>query len=769
MSAAVQALKPGHLPTSSAWSRSLKGLLVGVVIGLGGAVLGLSPLGSDFETGVGLPWLFNIRGAIVPPKEVVVVAIDGRTGGQLGLPSAPREWPRSIHARLVDALIQRGASVVVFDVLFEKPKSPEDDRAFAEAVARANRVVLVEKLTGKREPVADAEGVYRGTVWIEELVPPMPSLAESARGLAPFPLPKLEAAVSEFWVFKDSVGGVPMMPAMAFQIHALGAYPEWLRLLRRSDAPGVRELPSEAGELTGAQRVRDLSRATRRLFDQSPGLGEALAGLVERDEALAHAPETRGLLKALTRLYDSDPHRYLNFYGPAGTIATIPYAAVIKGRDPNLQEGALDFTGKVAFVGYSDLYDPGQPDRFYTVFTRSDGVDLSGVEIAATAFGNLLTDRTLKPLGTLAAALALVSFGTLMGAIVYLLPAVAGVPLSLALAALYALAAQWSFSAQEIWLPLATPLLAQFPAALFLGLFAQYRLERRRRKHISGAINYYLPEHIARELTENRLDPSAANSVVYGTCLATDMAGFSTIAEKLGPGELASFLNEYFDALAQPLKRHHVDVTEFRADAIMCAWTAPAPEPATRNKAVLAALGAAEAIGRFKERHQLLGNRLRIGLESGWVYVGHAGGGGHFVYSIVGDCANTASRVEGLNKHLGTQLLATGSVIEGLDDLLLRPLGSFVFVGKSEALPIVEILSLRSTASEAQVRLCGRFGEVLAEFHEARWEPAAEGFERILAQYPDDGPAGFYLSLCQRYRDGASPPDDPRIIRMESK
>jgi adenylate cyclase len=341
--------------------------------------------------------------------------------------------------------------------------------------------------------------------------------------------------------------------------------------------------------------------------------------------------------------------------------------------------------------------------------------------------------------------------------------------LSLLLAIIYAVAGHWMFNQRDLWLPMATPLLAQFPIALFVGLLGQYLLERRRGRRISQAISYYLPENIARDLTENRLDPSAANKVVYSTCLATDMSGFSTIAEKLAPGELASFLNDYFDTIAQPLKRHHVDVTEFRADAIMCAWTTAEPNAGVRGKAVMAALEAAEAIARFKERHDMLGAKLRIGLESGWVYVGHAGGGGHFVYSIVGDCANTASRVEGLNKHIGTQLLATESVVTGLDNLLVRPLGSFQFVGKSEALPIMEIVAPRNSASPDHVLLCERFSEALDIFQKAHWDRAADRCKDMLTSYPEDGPARFYLSLCERYQSGAAEPDDPRIIRMDAK
>ncbi len=98
-------------------------------------------------------------------------------------------------------------------------------------------------------------------------------------------------------------------------------------------------------------------------------------------------------MTALAGLYEGGDQRYLNFYGPPGSIPNIPYNAVFNDGS------TTDFNGKVVFIGLSDLYDPGQPDRFYTVFTNDDGVDLSGVEIAATAFANMLTDRSLRPAG----------------------------------------------------------------------------------------------------------------------------------------------------------------------------------------------------------------------------------------------------------------------------------------------------------------------------------------------------------------------------------
>ncbi len=193
---------------------------------------------------------------------------------------------------------------------------------------------------------------------------------------------------------------------------------------------------------------------------------------------------------------------------------------------------------------------------------------------------------------------------------------------------------------------------------------------------------------------------------------------------------------------------------EFRADAIMCAGTADQPDVAIRRKAVLAALQASETIKQFEVQDVMLKARFRVGLEAGNVYVGHAGGGGQFVFSIVGNCANTASRIEGLNKYIGTQTLASKAVVDGLENLLLRPLGRFIFVGKSEPLSIVEILATRSDSNEAQAQLCARFAEGLDEFHREQWPMAVQRFESILSDYPNDGPSRFFLARCEQYRIG---------------
>jgi adenylate cyclase len=441
---------------------------------------------------------------------------------------------------------------------------------------------------------------------------------------------------------------------------------------------------------------------------------------------------------------------------------------------PELQLGwpdRVDLNGKVVFVGYSDLADPEQPDRFYTVFTGEDGVDLSGVEIMATAFANLLTDRSVRPSSLATASGITLTFGFTVGAALYLLPAVIGVAFGLVVSVMYVVAVQWAFSSADLWLPLATPLLVQLPVAVLIGLMGQYLVERRLERRMSRAIGYYLPANIVKDLTEKHLDPSKANKVVYGACLATDMSGFTAIAEKKSPTELATFMNAYFDEIANVIKRHAVDITNFTADTIMCAWIGTDPNSAAaRKKAVLAALDVMQAIDSFSKRDGSIQLTARIGLQDGNFYVGHTGGGGHLSYSILGDPANTASRLENLNKQLGTHILAAQSVIADLSSgILTRPLGSFRFVGKTEATPVCEILAPRFEATDSQMDLCNRFSHALEVLRARQWSEARALFQSILHQHEDDGPSRFYLARCQQHAQDEMSDADPTIVHLDRK
>jgi adenylate cyclase len=138
----------------------------------------------------------------------------------------------------------------------------------------------------------------------------------------------------------------------------------------------------------------------------------------------------------------------------------------------------------------------------------------------------------------------------------------------------------------------------------------------------------------------------------------------------------------------------------------------------------------------------------RFGLHCGDIMIGSVGASHHYEYRAVGDIVNTASRLQSLNKTLGTRLLASADTVEGLGALLTRPLGSFRLAGKATALRVVELRGLRAGASDAELALCERFAHALA-CHDARqWREASDRFAQILEHSGDDGPSRFYLARC---------------------
>jgi adenylate cyclase len=742
--------------------RSLAGGLVTAACGL---TLVLTPFGTTFERTFGLDWLFKMRGARTPPPDVAVVGINSGTGRALNLSRLPHDWPRTVHARLIDRLVVQDTRGIVFDIDFSRAKPGDEDAVLAQAIAGADRVVLFEWLSGRRERVVTSSGGDAGWTWVEQMQPPTAVLADAAKALGPFPLPKLDQAAFEFWAFKSSAGDAPTTAAVALQLKALTAYDTWLAALKAAKAPGVEQLAANAEEIKGPAEMRQLMQMQRRMFQQDASLTQRVVKAIDRLDGGTSNDATYQLLGALAALYAGPDHYYINFYGPPGTIPTIPYDSLLKekaGKDAGL-------TNAMAFVGYSDLYDPDQPDRFYTSFTGKDGVDLSGVEIMATAYANLLSQRTLVLSPVTHSALAVVAFGLLAGILAYLLPATLAVPAVLAFAALYAGLLQWRFNEADLWLPLATPALVQLPLALLIGLLGQYLLKRRKEEQMTKAIRYYLPESLVRDLAQRQVDPTTLNRVVFGACLATDMSDFIALAESKSPHELAVFMNQYFDALAQSLKRHGVDVMEFRADMIMCAWIAPTRSPAVCRKGMEAAIEVSEIITRFAQQHGSRHFTPRVGLQDGDVYVGHTGGGGHFLYSIVGDTANTAARLESLNKHLGTHVLAAESVVQDANGLLLRPLGLFRLRGKADPTSIFEILGRHNWARAEHIDLCSRFAEALAAFQRKEWQRAASLFEAISKSYVDDGPSRFYWAHSQKYAAEAPTFEGAAVIHMFEK
>ena len=720
----------------------------------------LTPLGVALEERFGLGWLFAVRGPLEPPADAVVVSLDRESAERLGLPEKIREWPRTVHASVIERLVAAGAAVVAFDVIFDREREPESDRALAQAVADAGRVVLFEFLDEEFRPLPGADGAQAGLLAQKQLRPPLPMFALGAAGTAPFPLPRMTEQVNHFWAFASELEARPTLPAVVLQRYAMPVLDDWARLLRQAGLPvGEGELVLEPERLASAAGLTAAMQALRRAFVADRTLGARLRA--ELDRTRPDAPARR-LLAALIALYDGPDSRYLDFYGPPGRVRTLPLYQLL--QEPVGSPKLPDLAGKVVFVGQSELINANQ-DGFPTVFEGPKSARMGGVEIAATALANLLDGRLLEPAG-LGLTLAWVGgFGVIVGLIAGLLPALIAVPFALAFAIAGYVCAQMLFARADLWLPVTVPLMIQLPFGVFGGLMLQYREAQRARANLSRGLGYYLPARIAAGLANAGVDPSALKEQLFAACMVTDAQRFTSLAEGMVPEQLSEFLDRYFEILFAVVERHGGIVTDVVGDGMTCIWTMPAPE--CRRRACLAALEIGQQVAAFNRRLAPLGLPTRMGLNAGQVMVGNVGGSGRFAYSVVGDCVNSAARIEGLNKQLGSRILATDAAAGDLPDLLLRPLGRFLLVGKTQPLRLAEILGRRDDPHDAPLLV--DFAEALARFEAERFAEAAERFAALLAAHPADGPTRFYLDRCRRYQSGAPLPPDPGLIRIEHK
>ncbi|HEX9627466.1 MAG TPA: adenylate/guanylate cyclase domain-containing protein [Acidiferrobacterales bacterium] len=726
-----------------------KAVLLGAIVGALGLLAGLTPPGLAVEETLGLDALFRLRGPQPAPAEAVVVTIDRESARALDLPNLPRKWPRALHGALVDRLVEAGAAVIVFDIIFTEPREPDGDRVLAEAVRRAGNVVLFEYLYKETLPLtADEQGQ---AMVLERRVPPYARLAGAAAARAPFPLPKVPVKVSQFWAFMPSTGGDATLPAMALQLYLLPEYDRLHAALAALDPARAAGLPPTAAALRAGRRGHEAMRALRVMLREDPALARRLS-VALRDPARA---EPR--LAALLDLYRGPDSYFLNFYGPPRSITTVPYHRVLRGA-----ESVPDLRGKAVFVGFSERAQPEQQDGFYTVYSQPTGLDVSGVEIGATAFANLLENRPVRAAPHWVFAAFLLLWGMVLGAYNRLASARWAILGSLALGAGYFGIVYLKFAGATLWLPWVVPLLVQLPAALFLALLWRYADTNRERRNIRAAFGYFLPNKVVDQLAGN-LGYLQPGRLLYGAVLATDADSYTSLGERLPPEELAALMNRYYAALFPAVRAHGGVVSDVVGDAMLALWAGGDGDRALRARACHAALDVAAAVERFNAAEGGLALPTRIGLHAGELVLGSIGAADHFEYRAVGDIVNTANRIQDLNKRLGTRILVSEAAAAWLDEFVFRELGRFRLRGKRQPLALYELIGRRGEVDPARLALGGAFVGALAAFQAGRFAEAGAAFDALCARYPEDGPARLYRDCCRRFCDAPPAADGDQL------
>lgn len=236
---------------------------------------------------------------------------------------------------------------------------------------------------------------------------------------------------------------------------------------------------------------------------------------------------------------------------------------------------------------------------------------------------------------------------------------------------------------------------------LFINTAGRKMMEEANAKQM---LERYLPPQLVDELRRDKATLLPGGRRQFVTMLFADIRGFSRISESMSPERVVDLLNDYLSTMTDVIFRHEGTIDKFIGDAVMTIFGAPVRREDDVVRAFRAAQEMMFALDHFNRRHPelLSGFEIGIGLHSGEVIVGNIGSAKRLDYTVIGDNVNLTSRIEGLTKHYGCRILATGAVVEGLRsrgiEAAVREIDTVIVQGKTQAVVVYELFAPRSAA-----------------------------------------------------------------------
>jgi len=645
---------------------------------------------------------------------VLVVDIDDASLTRLG----QWPWPRTRIAALVDRLTAAGVAAIGFDVMFAEPDRtspramvdlwqadgalrrqiealPDHDARLAASLGGADTVLgfAVERTTGAadtRKPIVKAAFVNVGepqTGWLhgfDGAIASLPLLEAASKGNGALTfIPDGDGVVRRVpLVLKLANQPIPTLVSEALRV-AQGGPPVMLR---------------SAGHINQFTGARD-----------NGGLGEIRIG------ALQIPTTARGEL-------------WLH-YTPHEPARSVPAWRVFAGEIP-----AETLAGRIVLVGSSAQ---GLMDLRFNPFGL-----IPGVEAHAQALEQILTGRFLeRPSWMHAAELALLAIG---GAAVSLLAlrlraAVAALACAALLAAIAGLS--WhAFTARGLLMDASVPMLG-IAASFIAASLTHHLISEREQRWIRDAFARYVSPNRVAHLVDHPEAMELGGRRQECSFIFTDLAGFTSLMEAIDPARAVALLNDYLDEMIAIAFRHEGTLDRIVGDAVAILFSAPLTQPDHRTRALACALemdAFAERYARDLQARGIAFGHTRIGVHAGDVIVGNFGGKNIFDYRALGDPINTASRLESVNKHLGTRLCVSEAIASG-SDVPMRPVGRLVLKGKTQPLAVFEP-AVATDPSRAPLADYRRAYEAMANDE----CDAGERFVALAEAYPEDPLAALH-------------------------
>ncbi len=732
--------------------------IVGVTL-LMSALLILRPTFSQFLELKLYDLKFRFRGPRPAGKQVAIVAIDDASLKAVGR----WPWSRDDMARLLSALKKAGPRVIALDIIFAE----KEHTAAYQAINKVRDALGRRKISPKILQLLDIEGrqadVDRQLAAVIKRGPPT-ILGYYFRGLS--------GRVGG--VKPEKLMGGHFVPASTYNVVRLrDTKPSQVRLV---SAAGVEQNIPEITKASSGDgyfnMIPDPDGAVRWFPMTVMYDGEFFAplSLVALSRYAGNAPLAITLsrwgvdnVRVGARLVPVDRYgrMLINYLGPGGLIPTYSAAAVLNGTLP---AGALK--DKIVLVGATAV---GIYDLRVTPFSGN----FPGVEVQATIMDNLLRGNFIRtpPFGLVIMLLILIGLAIMLGLILPRLSAAWALIFTLIVMEGYVGLNYYLFSRQGLELELFYPL--GLIVLIYLGVTMQrFLAEERERERIRKTFESYVAPTVVQEMLKHPEQLRLGGERREISILFTDIRGFTTMSEDLDPEALVSLLHDFLNPMSNIIINQGGTIDKYMGDAIMALFGAPLVQPEHPRMACRAALEMAAILAALNQEWVEQGRpplRIGVGVNTGPVAVGNMGSDRLFDYTAIGDNVNLASRLEGLNKYYGTNILISEATANALGNgFTLRDVDLVRVKGKAQAAHIYELLGEGEPDSKL-ARFVDIYHQGLALYREGHFAECLAAWAQALEVRPDDTVCQRYITLAQKHQATPPAPEWEAVTIMDEK
>ena len=673
---------------------------------------------------------FRIRGVEEHSKDVVIVAIDPQTLDLLGLIGMP---PRNYHVKLIENLYAAGAKAVLFDVLFLVYTGKKADEFSMD---------LGKEMSAADSMLAETLLFYDKTVIARKQKKSMDRSTSASTGEPPLPI--------EPFQFPNQLAFVDM-------------FQDGDGFVRRAQL-----ISDDFGVDKGWQYSFALKAA---MFAMG-----ADTAWVDQKNHIAHVGDRVIPL-------DEDNNMYINYCMDEYTYASnqnyISYEQVLDDSEYGIQGliKAGRLKDKVVLIGatYPDSKDYEKTPFFIgTKLYSKQELPMFGVHVHHNIASTIINNRFLKAIRDwqVMALIAMMAIATVL--ITYRFRGFFGLLLAVLLILLYAGTAVALFISNRLIIPIVAPsVITVVVCYVAVGTY-NYLTERRQKAMIKNTFSRYVPVKVVSELLKNPDMLKLGGEERVMSVIFTDVAGFTTISEKLSPTELVMLLNEYLTAMTDIVLANDGIIDKYEGDAIMAEFGAPLPDEQHALKACFTAIEMQKKLAEMRVQFKAAGKpelSARVGINSGNMVIGNMGSQAIFDYTVMGDNVNLASRLEGANKAYNTHVMCSEATRKFVEHALItRELDILRVKGKTEGVMVHEVICRKSDGlSDSMRQVLDIYQKGLAAYKERRWQDGIDLFADSLKIEPDDGPSGVYLERCREYILNPPPDDWDGIFTMRTK